>query len=382
MNPTPEINIDTKIQIAHDSLLNLSGGLIMDGKVVEHMGRHKIDFRRNKIGGYITRDGLGNRFFCREHADEILTGIRREIREGTFDIGKYQKTGIKEWQFEYQYNIYINEGKSRKKKKKKWSPGRKKLVEKYYDLFYQPFFGLRDIRTIDDATLRDFSNFLPAKAKESYRNHITGTLAAFLNSYKIIKIKCLEFDFMEVPKRVRKWLSREDHDKVLDRIKPQDRPIYKFMMLHGTRICEARALMWDCVNFDRGIIHIKRSFSLETLTDIPKNNQEREIPLAESFIQVLRSLAGIGTSFVFKISTGKHYSDCMVRNTWNYAIAKTNVPHTPLKCACRHSAASLWHNNGADMRLIQKLLGHSDIHTTEIYTHSKQSSMAKVINFR
>ena len=98
------------------------------------------------------------------------------------------------------------------------------------------------------------------------------------------------------------------------------------------------------------------------------------------FLQLF--LAHILTDFVFQTSKGKPYTDWMLRNTWNYAIAKTNVPHTPLNCAARHSAASQWHNAGADMRLIQKLLGHSDIHTTEIYTHSKQSSMAKVINFR
>jgi len=378
-----------EIDYSPENKNNFQGGLCMEGKVTEHMKRWKIDLRRREIGGYITTDGLGHKFYSKEHAQEILTTIRREIREGTFDIGKYQKRGVKEWQFEHRYNEYINAGLSRKNKR--FSPSHQRCVEKYYKLFYQPFFGKRDIRTIDDAILKDFFNTLPVKedAKESYKNNIMAGFKAFLNSFKIIRIKCLEFPSIDVPKRVRKWLSREQQNTVLEFIKPHDRPIYQFMMLHGTRICEARALMEDCVIFDRGIIQIKRSFNLEKLIEIPKTNREREIPIANDFLPVLKSLlktkgkvTEIGNRFVFKNSKGRHYGDQRVRNIWNNSMAKTNIPHVSLNCAARHSAASQWHNAGADMRIIQELLGHNNIHTTEIYTHSKQSSMAKVINFR
>ena len=379
----------SEIHYPSENKNNFEGGLCMEGKVVEHMRRHKIDFRRREMGGYITTDGLGHKFYCREHAQEILTTIRREVREGTFDIGKYQKSGVKEWQFEHRYSEYINTGMSRKNKK--WGPSYQRCNETYYKLFYQPFFGKKDIRTIDDAVLLDFFNTLPIQqdAKESYRNNIMANLKAFLNSFKIIRVKCLEFPLMTTPKRLRSWLSREQQNTVLAFIKPHHRPIFRFMMLHGTRICEARALMNDCINFDRGIIRIKRSFSVEKLINIPKNNQERDIPIANEFLPVLKSLmqtkekvVKIKNSFVFRNSNGIHYGDKNIRTLWNNAMSKTNIPHTSLNCAARHSAASQWHNAGADMRLIQKLLGHADIHTTEIYTHSKQSSMAKVINFK
>jgi integrase/recombinase XerD len=109
-----------------------------------------------------------------------------------------------------------------------------------------------------------------------------------------------------------------------------------------------------------------------------KGSKERLVPLGEDAVAWLvdyvpgarrELLAGRASDFLFPTRR----SDCMTRQTFwqlikRYAIlagvAKSLSPHT-----LRHAFATHLLNHGADLRVVQMLLGHSDLSTTQIYTH-------------
>ncbi len=105
---------------------------------------------------------------------------------------------------------------------------------------------------------------------------------------------------------------------------------------------------------------------------IGKRNKERALPLTEPTLGMLREVWKIHRSrmWLFSNRTGTdHLSSTMARRAFNGArdacdFSDRFTPHT-----LRHSFATKLLEKGVDIRLVQILLGHSSIRSTEIYTH-------------
>lgn len=105
---------------------------------------------------------------------------------------------------------------------------------------------------------------------------------------------------------------------------------------------------------------------------IGKRNKERALPLTEPTLVMLREVWKIhrSTKWLFGNRTGTdHLSSRMARRAFNGArdacgFSDRFTPHT-----LRHSFATQLLEKGIDIRLVQILLGHSSLRSTEIYTH-------------
>lgn len=150
----------------------------------------------------------------------------------------------------------------------------------------------------------------------------------------------------------------------------RDRAMLEFMYATGLRVSEVSRTSLSDINFDAGF-----------LRTVGKGNKERIVPIGKHAISWLNryltesrpSLArngNIGHLFVSTRGTALN-----PRTIWyltkKYAraahIQKTVTPHT-----LRHSFATHLLENGGDLRVIQEMLGHADIGTTQIYTHVDQ----------
>ena len=147
----------------------------------------------------------------------------------------------------------------------------------------------------------------------------------------------------------------------------RDRTMLEVLYATGLRVTELVNLRHNQVNVNQGVLRI-----------VGKGNRERLIPLGEESVRWLQQfvqgpraeiLLERQTDFLFPTRRG----DKMTRQAfWHIikryarkaAIDKDLSPHT-----LRHAFATHLLNHGADLRVVQMLLGHSDLSTTQIYTH-------------
>ncbi|MCI5524441.1 MAG: tyrosine recombinase [Spirochaetales bacterium] len=178
---------------------------------------------------------------------------------------------------------------------------------------------------------------------------------------------------LERPKAVKalpKVLSVEQVDAFLDSIDTdtplgiRDRALFELIYSCGLRISEACSLLVSNVHFDQQMILV-----------FGKGNKERFVPFGEVAKKWLKKWLEVRNDFVKNLQTptvfvnykGKPLSRKGVWKNFQKIEALSGV--TAKVHTLRHSFATHLLSGGADLRSVQELLGHSDLATTQIYTH-------------
>jgi integrase/recombinase XerD len=156
----------------------------------------------------------------------------------------------------------------------------------------------------------------------------------------------------------------------------RDRTMLEVLYATGLRVSELVSLKHSQVNVPQGVLRI-----------VGKGNRERLIPLGDEavhwLVEFLRApradiLLDRTTDYLFPTRRG----DRMTRQAFWHIIKRYALkagvemdlsPHT-----LRHAFATHLLNHGADLRVVQMLLGHSDLSTTQIYTHVARRRMKDV----
>ena len=181
------------------------------------------------------------------------------------------------------------------------------------------------------------------------------------------------------------FLTPQEVDRLKDSIdvsKPEghrNRAIIEVLFSCGLRVSELVNLKWSQLYADERYLRILGKGSKERLVPI-SNTALREIENYLPWRNSLKIKPG-EEDYVFLNRRGAHLTRVMVlimlkTQAEEAGIKKTISPHT-----LRHSFATALLEGGADLRVIQALLGHESIGTTEIYTHlSMQTLRDEVLN--
>ena len=162
----------------------------------------------------------------------------------------------------------------------------------------------------------------------------------------------------------------------VDWIGQRDRAILEVLYGCGLRVSEAVGLRISGLYLDEGFIRI-----------IGKGNKERLVPLGEVACDAIRGYLDVrpqpadsdSDDILFLNRFGKSFSRVSMfklvkKQALLSGVTKEISPHT-----CRHSCATHLVENGADLRVVQEMLGHESITTTEIYTHIETQTWQKDI---
>jgi len=187
----------------------------------------------------------------------------------------------------------------------------------------------------------------------------------------------LRIESPRLPRRLPDTLSEADVEALLDeplgdqvqdeRLELRDRAMLEILYGCGLRVSELVSLRVDQVNLRQGVIRITG-----------KGDKERLVPMGEEAVDWLLRymkearpalLRGRVSDDLFPGNRGSAMSrQAFWYRIRHYAtragITKKLSPHT-----LRHAFATHLLNHGADLRVVQMLLGHSDLSTTQIYTH-------------
>lgn len=236
-------------------------------------------------------------------------------------------------------------------------------------------------KSIDMADKADLLAFIAHRVENGAKPRSTARqLSSFRRFFRYIMREGLrdndptaDIEMPRIGRSLPQTLSEEEVDSLLNApntdepLGHRDRAMLELLYATGLRVSELINLKQSQINFNQGVLRI-----------IGKGDRERLIPLGEESQRWLKNfidgprmeiLLERQTDYLFPTRRG----DRMTRQAfWHiikrYAeksgIRKKMSPHS-----LRHAFATHLLNRGADLRVVQLLLGHSDLSTTQIYTH-------------
>ena len=186
----------------------------------------------------------------------------------------------------------------------------------------------------------------------------------------------------KLPRNLPKNLTEQDVEQLLNApdintaLGLRDRAMLEVLYASGLRVSELVGLNTAQVSLDMGVVRV-----------MGKGSKERLVPLGEESIVWVRRyliqarlalLDGQMTNALFVTARGAGMTRQMFwylikRHASQCGLSRSLSPHT-----LRHAFATHLLNHGADLRVVQLLLGHADISTTQIYTHVARERLKKL----
>lgn len=238
-----------------------------------------------------------------------------------------------------------------------------------------------DARSLGEATHADLLAFLATRISSQAKASTTSReLSSMKRFYRFLLLQgkirvdpSLNIDSPKLPRNLPESLTEAEVEALLgapDITQPlglRDRAMLEILYATGLRVSELVSLKLTQISADMGVVRV-----------MGKGSKERLVPLGEEALHWINDYTGkirpalLGNKVTDKLFVTTR-SDAMTRQAfWHLikrhaqqaGITKSLSPHT-----LRHAFATHLLNHGADLRVVQLLLGHADISTTQIYTH-------------
>ncbi|MDD5190951.1 MAG: tyrosine recombinase XerC [Dehalococcoidales bacterium] len=251
-------------------------------------------------------------------------------------------------------------------------------------LFMQKIAALGDV---NKQTLRDYMSWLMqlGVAKASIANKLSAVRSfyRYLQREEIITENPLEkITSPKLDRRLPKFLTTDEITRLLnapDKSKPvgkRDSAILELLYAAGLRVSEITSLNLSQIDIKAREIRV-----------IGKGQKERVVLMGQPAANAMTHYLQYGrnkmqgskkTEAVFITSFGKRIIDRRVQKLINTYAKKAGISKRVHPHVLRHTFATHMLDGGADLRVVQELLGHSSLETTQIYTHVSKSQAKKV----
>lgn len=190
------------------------------------------------------------------------------------------------------------------------------------------------------------------------------------------------------PKSLPKFLTTEEIEQILNNVKIdtpagfRNRVILELLWATGMRVSELSNLNFGDLNIEENEIKVFGKGAKERIvliSDRAKNYLIQYINTARKLIAPEYNTGEINEDTpLFINSTGFRLQNKTIRNVVNEIVERIELPKKVTPHVFRHSFATRLIENGADLRVVQELLGHAGISNTQIYTHISMKHMKEV----
>ena len=234
-------------------------------------------------------------------------------------------------------------------------------------------FIKKDLLLVDKKDIEKYIRSLNKSSKTI--SHVISSLKSFYNYYmrmgNINSNPTDEIDRPKIEKKIPEFLTLEEvssllNFKVNNEFEARNKAILELLYSSGLRISELTSLELSNIDLDECLVRV-----------MGKGSKERIVPLGDYAIEALKEyiyfyrpmLNKNNSSYIFLNNRGGILSRQFIfkvikEECIKKGIRKNVSPHT-----LRHTFATHLLKNGADLRIIQELLGHENLSTTQIYTH-------------
>lgn len=236
-------------------------------------------------------------------------------------------------------------------------------------------YNNKNIAHLTKEDIQEYLRKLTNKKSRTKAHYLTvfNNFYTYLVKESIIKVNpCETIKMPKLEKKLPEYLTIEEIDKLLDiktntAYEKRNKAMLEMLYATGMRISELINLTMSNIYLEDNMVKVFGKGSKERI--IPFNDYAKEYLI--DYLEFGRSeLLGIKNSeYVFISSrhskiTRQAFFKILKKLCEEAGINKNISPHI-----LRHSFATHLLHNGADLRIVQELLGHSDISTTQIYTH-------------
>ncbi len=260
---------------------------------------------------------------------------------------------------------------------------------------------------VEDLTDRDIDQWIvhlrspkypKSKGRMSFSRELK-TLTVILNWYReyknsrfqppILRRHRKDVLLRKKPPRPQYALSELNLERCLERLKERHKPVYyylaSFQALCGARIGEACGLFWECVDFDRSTVEIKRVVRWDHVKRTPhlkdgtKTGEPRIIVMPPRLVDLLREwkALGAGDGLVFH-HEGNLLRYSAIQNCYKKVYVALELPNRSTH-VYRHSFASLHADQTKDIRATQAAMGHRDLRITQHYAKVAEQTQRNAV---
>lgn len=248
---------------------------------------------------------------------------------------------------------------------------------------------------VNFSKVREYLHFIQ---KFNYKkNTVARKIASIRTFYKFLyrerKVDTNPAMNLNAPKRSKslpKFLTPDEIENILNNVKIEtpsgyrNRAILELLWATGMRVSELAGLNFGDLNLNNNEIRVFGKGAKERIilvTDRAKSYLERYIDTARPLIPKGYKVPDKSeNSPVFINNTGFRLQTKTIRNVINDIVEKIELPKKVTPHVFRHSFATHLIENGADLRIVQELLGHASISNTQIYTHVSTQHLKDVYN--
>ena len=240
---------------------------------------------------------------------------------------------------------------------------------KLYASYLSLFLSHENVKDPYQVTTKKIINFLDKKSfsSTSQQNQYIGCLKLFAKY--VLNKKDIHLSKIERPRSEKKLPKVIDHNHIISKLSKiknlKHKSILTIAYSVGLRVSEIINLKIDDIDSKRMLIYIKNA----------KGKKDRIVPLSDNVLKLLRDYYKEfkPTEYLFNGQNSNQYSIQSCQKIYKKYIDENSSIHT-----LRHSSFTNLLESGTDLRIIQKLAGHSSSKTTEIYTHVSNELLNKI----
>ena len=231
-----------------------------------------------------------------------------------------------------------------------------------------------------EAAEDDIQGYIALRFPQSKPRSISRLIASLRRFYRFALRESLvgvdptiRIETPKLPRSLPKSLSEEDVERLIEApdtntdLGLRDRAMLETLYATGLRVSELVGLQVTELSLSDGVVRVTG-----------KGSKTRLVPLGEQAVEWLMRYLAEGRPAILQRRLNDHLfvtqrGDGMTRQAFWYLIkryaARAGITVTLSPHVLRHAFATHLLNHGADLRVVQMLLGHADISTTQIYTH-------------
>ncbi len=248
------------------------------------------------------------------------------------------------------------------------------------------------VEEADFNKLREYIHFI--QRFEYQKTTIARKIAALRTFYKYLyRERVVDTNpaiSLNAPKRSKplpKFLSAEEVENILNHVKIdspagfRNRVILELLWATGMRVSELSGLNFGDLNLENNEIKVFGKGAKERIVLISTRAKE----FLEQYIKTARNLVASGYEVseaedapLFINNTGYRLQNKTIRNAIRSIVEELEIQKKVTPHVFRHSFATRMIENGADLRVVQELLGHAGISNTQIYTHVSTKHLKEV----